>query len=206
MSTTTEPTASWMREQALKALDGAKAAMEMAGAPFPRIVCLCGSTRFYDAFREANLRRTLAGEIVLSIGCDTKPDADLAAAAGFGADPELVKADLDQLHKRKIDLADYVLVVSDESGYFGESTTGEIRYALEYGKPVEYAEPAAARRARELGLTAEHEHSFPCNPPGGSFWAPGPCTMCGITWDRAQAERLLQEAQAAMAATGEASS
>jgi len=47
----------------------------------------------------------------------------------------------------------------------------------------------------------DHECSFPCNPPGGTMWAPGPCTICGKTWDRAQAEKALAEAQAAMAAT-----
>jgi hypothetical protein len=40
----------------------------------PLIVCLCGSTRFYDEFQAANLRETLEGRIVLSIGCDTKSD------------------------------------------------------------------------------------------------------------------------------------
>jgi len=24
------------------------------------------------------------------------------------------------------------------------------------------------------------EHSHPCNPPGGTLWAPGPCTHCGM--------------------------
>ncbi len=36
----------------------------------PTIVCLCGSTRFSEAFREANLRETLAGKIVLTVGCE----------------------------------------------------------------------------------------------------------------------------------------
>jgi hypothetical protein len=62
------------------------------------------------------------------------------------------KVTLDELHKRKVDLADYVLVVSDDTGYFGESTTGEIRYAIEHGKPVEFANPASAQRARDAGL------------------------------------------------------
>ena len=117
--------------------------------PRPPIVCLCGSTRFFDAFREANLRRTLAGEIVLSIGCDTKSDADLGIVAG---DLAPAKAALDELHKRKVDLADYVLVVSDETGYFGESTRSEIEYAIKNGKPVEFANLAAKRRAYELEL------------------------------------------------------
>ena len=145
-------TETWARKQALSAPEGAKAAMEMAGCPLPRIVCLCGSTRFYDAFRAANLRLTLAGEIVLSIGCDTKSDGDIATAGGLGKDPEQVKADLDALHKRKIDLADYVLVVSDETGYFGESTAGEIRYAVDHGKMVRFTQLAAQDRAEEMGL------------------------------------------------------
>src|SRR6266704_190453 len=46
----------------------------------PIIVCLCGSTRFSEAFHEANLRETLVGKIVLSIGCDFKSDTDLLLA------------------------------------------------------------------------------------------------------------------------------
>ena len=119
----------------------------------PVIVCLCGSTRFGDAFREANLAETLAGRIVLSIGCDMKADADLAAAGELGKDPETVKQELDQLHRRKIELADEVLVVSRD-GYFGQSTAGEIAHAVTLGKPVRFAEYAAAKRAREAGLLA----------------------------------------------------
>lgn len=110
---------------------------------FPPIVCLCGSTRFYDEFRRANLRLTLAGQIVLSIGCDTKSDGDLAAAAEFGADPAEVKTRLDDLHKRKIDLADYVLVLN-VGGYIGDSTRSEIAYATTQGKPVHYLTDAPA--------------------------------------------------------------
>ena len=106
----------------------------------PPVVCLCGSTRFYDEFRRANLRLTLAGQIVLSIGYDTKSDADLTAAADFGTDPAEVKARLDELHKRKIDLADYVLVLNP-GGYIGNSTRSEIVYAQAHGKAVRYLEP-----------------------------------------------------------------
>lgn len=109
----------------------------------PRVVCLCGSTRFYETFRETNLRLTLAGQIVLSIGCDTKSDADLAAATELGDDLAAAKARLDELHKRKIDLADYVLVLN-VGGYIGESTRGEILYAQERGVPVEYLEATHA--------------------------------------------------------------
>lgn len=115
----------------------------------PPIVCLCGSTRFFDAFRQVNLNLTLAGEIVLSIGCDTKSDADLGIVAG---DLAPAKIALDELHKRKIDLADYVLVVSDETGYFGESTASEIAYAVKHGKPVRFTVEAAGERALAAGL------------------------------------------------------
>jgi hypothetical protein len=136
----------WELAQAEKAMAGALAAMEMAGRPpRPVIVCLCGSTRFGNFFRAANYELTLRGEIVLSIGCDTKSDE------GLGITDEQ-KIMLDELHKRKIDMADYVLVVSDKSGYFGDSTSSEIQYAVEHGKPVRYAEPAAARRAEEMDL------------------------------------------------------
>ncbi len=103
--------------------------------PFPMIVCLCGSSRFSQAFREANLRETLAGRIVLSIGCDTKSDADLA----FGG---VDKTALDLLHLFKIDLADEILVLN-VGGYLGESTRREIAYARMQGKRIRWLEPPA---------------------------------------------------------------
>jgi len=47
----------------------------------------------------------------------------------------------------------------------------------------------------------DHKCLFPCNPPGGSFFAPGPCGTCGKTYARSQAEQILAEARAAMKAT-----
>jgi hypothetical protein len=107
------------------------------GGERPEIVVLCGSTRFYDAFRHANLEHTLAGRIVLSIGCDTKSDADLQAAGELGADLTAAKVALDELHKRKVDLADWVFVLNVD-GYIGDSTRSEIDYAEKLGKPVRY--------------------------------------------------------------------
>ena len=102
----------------------------------PTIVCLCGSTRFIEAFRAANLRETIAGKIVLSIGCDTKSDTDLLA---LGELTEENKAKLDELHKRKIDLADEVLILN-VGGYVGASTISEIAYAQEHGKLIRWLE------------------------------------------------------------------
>ena len=102
----------------------------------PTIVCLCGSTRFSEAFRAANLRETIAGKIVLSLGCDTKSDTDLIA---LGELTEESKAALDELHKRKIDLADEVLILN-VGGYVGKSTISEIAYAQEHGKLIRWLE------------------------------------------------------------------
>lgn len=116
----------------------------------PRIVCLCGSTRFGDAFARASLERTLAGEIVLSIGCNMRDDEVFAGKDQ--AELARIKGELDDLHKRKIDLADYVLVVSDGSGYFGDSTASEIEYAVQHRKPVTFTVEASRERAMDLGL------------------------------------------------------
>lgn len=108
------------------------------GGPRPNITVLCGSTRFGDAFREANLRLTVAGHIVLSIGCDLRSDHELWE----DLDPETLqelKDRLDELHKRKIDLADEVLVLN-VGGYIGDSTRSEIEYAEKIGRPVRYLE------------------------------------------------------------------
>jgi len=50
------------------------------------------------------------------------------------------------------------------------------------------------------GTEAKHDCLFPCNPPGGTIFAPGPCE-CGKPFARAQAEKLLAEAVEAMNAT-----
>ncbi len=102
----------------------------------PTIVCLCGSTRFSEAFREANLRETLAGKIVLSIGCDFKSDQALGLT-------EEDKARLDELHLRKIDLASEVLILNVDN-YIGESTAREIQYARAHGKLIRYLSLAQA--------------------------------------------------------------
>lgn len=100
----------------------------------PKVVCLCGSTRFFDAFSEANLKETRAGNIVLSVGCHTHSDSDL----GISQDSE-EKKKLDELHLRKIDLADEVLILN-VGGYIGESTRRELEYATKKGRTVRYLE------------------------------------------------------------------
>jgi hypothetical protein len=107
------------------------------GQPRPRIVCLCGSTRFHEAFMRANYEETMAGRIVLSVGFFMhRPDT--AHGEALGCTPEQ-KVALDVLHKQKIDLADEVLILN-VGGYVGESTRSELEHARAQGKPVRWLE------------------------------------------------------------------
>jgi hypothetical protein len=102
----------------------------------PVVTCLCGSTRFSEAFQTATLQETIAGKIVLSIGCNTKCDTDLIA---LGQLTQEAKDRLDILHYWKIDLADEVLILN-VGGYTGDSTKREIEYARRTGKRVRWLE------------------------------------------------------------------
>lgn len=108
----------------------------------PTVVCLCGSTRFSEAFQEANLKETLAGRIVLTIGCDMKSDNELFEDL---SETELqgLKVRLDDLHLRKIDIADEVLILN-VNGYVGQSTRRELEYARVGGKKIRWLEPDKA--------------------------------------------------------------
>lgn len=98
------------------------------------MVCLCGSTRFKAVWYEQTKRLTYEGIIVLGVGDlnPNRPDTNELI------DAEL-KAKLDELHLRKIDAADEVLVLN-VGGYIGDSTRREIEYATKLGKPVRYLE------------------------------------------------------------------
>jgi len=118
----------------------------------PAVVCLCGSSRFVAEHAAAAMAETLAGRIVVGMGlfghADHPPGAK--AATNDGDEATAVKAQLDALHLRKIDLADEVLVLN-VGGYIGSSTAREIAYAEAHGKRVRYLEPAveAARDDEE---------------------------------------------------------
>ena len=101
----------------------------------PRIVVICGSTRFMTEMNEADLRETKAGKIVVKPGCDMKSPHELWSDP---VEAEALKVRLDDLHRAKIRLADEVLVVGD---YIGDSTRAEIAYARSLGKPVRFTHP-----------------------------------------------------------------
>ena len=97
-----------------------------------KIVTLCGSTRFKEQFMETQKQLTLEGCIVISVGLfGHSGDADVWKPG--------VKEMLDDMHLRKIDLADEIFVIN-VGGYIGESTRREIAYAKKTGKPVRYLE------------------------------------------------------------------
>lgn len=102
----------------------------------PRIVCLCGSTRFPDAWITAHREESLAGRIVLSVGVMIHAGDQPIREDG----PE--KRLLDELHLRKIDLADEVLCLN-VGGYIGDSTRRELNYAWAHEKPIRYLEALA---------------------------------------------------------------
>ncbi|MBR4067336.1 MAG: hypothetical protein IKK08_01770 [Clostridia bacterium] len=95
-----------------------------------KVITLCGSTRFKDAFLEQQQRLTLEGNIVLSVGMFGHSGDDALWT-------ESTKAMLDDMHKRKIDMADEIFVIN-VGGYIGESTRSEIEYAKRTGKAVRY--------------------------------------------------------------------
>ena len=105
-----------------------------------RVITLCGSTRFKEAFLEAQKRLTLEGNIVISVGLFGHAGDD-EVWEGMAEDTVTkTKEMLDDMHKRKIDMEDAIYVIN-MGGYIGSSTKSEISYALATGKDVVYLEP-----------------------------------------------------------------
>ena len=104
-----------------------------------KVITLCGSTRFKDEFMEAQKRLTLAGNIVISVGLyGHSGDSEVWENMDEGTLTR-TKEMLDDMHKRKIDMADEIYVIN-VGGYIGSSTRSEIEYAKASGKSVRYME------------------------------------------------------------------
>lgn len=97
-----------------------------------KVITLCGSTRFKDAFMDVQKKLTLEGNIVISVGLFGHAGDDEVWTPG-------TKEMLDDMHKRKIDMADEIFVI-DPGRYIGESTRSEIDYAKKTGKAIRYLE------------------------------------------------------------------
>jgi NTP pyrophosphatase (non-canonical NTP hydrolase) len=102
----------------------------------PKIVCLCGSTRFERAFHAVNEAETLAGHIVLSCGVFKTT----LAGRLLTEEEELF---LNEGHIEKINLADELIMINP-GGYIGERGKFEIAYALAAGKQIRYLEEPVA--------------------------------------------------------------
>lgn len=97
-----------------------------------KVITLCGSTRFKEEFLRVQKELTLKGYIVISVGLFGHSGDDEVWTEG-------TKEMLDDMHKRKIDMADAIFVINKD-GYIGSSTRSEIEYAKEHGKEIYYLE------------------------------------------------------------------
>lgn len=103
------------------------------------VITLCGSTRFKKQFMEVQKRLTLEGNIVIGVGLfGHSGDQEVWDGMDEGTLSK-TKEMLDDMHKRKIDMADSIFVIN-VGGYIGESTKSEIEYAKAQGKEVRYLE------------------------------------------------------------------
>lgn len=105
------------------------------------IITLCGSTRFKEEFMEVQKRLTLEGNIVISVGLFGQSGDDEVWDGMDEGTLSKTKEMLDDMHKRKIDMADEIYVIN-VGGYIGDSTRSEIEYAKENGKRIRYLEIA----------------------------------------------------------------
>lgn len=104
-----------------------------------KVITLCGSTRFKDEFMKTQKDLTLKGNIVISVGLfGHSGDSEVWENMDEGTLTK-TKEMLDDMHKRKIDMADEIFVIN-VGGYIGSSTKSEIEYALKNGKKVNYLE------------------------------------------------------------------
>lgn len=141
----------------------------------PDVVTLCGSTRFMDQFFKSGWEETLKGNIVLSVGVvvrDEKLSSQLPndhLGEHFG-----VKDLLDEIHFRKIDLSDAILVLNVD-GYIGKSTQREMAYAIATHCDIRFLEPEAGER-----VMGERSHEIGAQVAAFVTGEIAPlCTACG---------------------------
>lgn len=108
----------------------------------PRIIALCGSSRFVEQFAVMQWNFEKGG--VIALGLHLLPHSyyqqtGIVPVEHHEAEHEGVADQLDALHLKKIEMADSVYVLNI-GGYIGESTAREIAYAKKLGKPISYHE------------------------------------------------------------------
>lgn len=97
---------------------------------------MCGSSKFVElmAVCEWLIERD---ELAITMGLNLLPSWYPDCPPDHLAEHEGCAKEMDELHLRKIDLADEIFVV-DWDGYIGKSTSNEIKYARVHGKSVRY--------------------------------------------------------------------
>lgn len=118
-----------------------------------RVVTLCGSMRFFKQMLGVAADLTTQGHVVLA----PFPVDESTAAERV--------SELAVLHRRKIDMADSVIVVTDESGHIGDATQGEIAYARSVGKLVSLR--AVTASGDQIGTTIPWPPHWPA--PAGEL-------------------------------------
>lgn len=103
----------------------------------PKIITLCGSTRFTSEMLREAWRLTIAGNIVIHWNILEGKEAFSHGAEKEGGN---VKEIIDALYLHKVAMADEVRVLN-VGGYVGESTRGELAHARKLGKQVTWLEP-----------------------------------------------------------------
>lgn len=102
----------------------------------PKIIVFCGSSRFVQAMAVC-MWLVERDEGAIAMGLHLLPEWYPNVPKDHLAEHEGVAEKMDQLHLRKIDLADEIFVV-DMHNYWGESTQKEIDYAKNLNKPIRY--------------------------------------------------------------------
>jgi len=131
----------------------------------PTIICLCGSTRFTDLMLIKQWELTKKGYIVLS-WCALPDSYFQGEDKTHVGDQEGVKDIVDEVHLRKIDLSDEVLILN-VGGYIGESTQKELEYAKKQKKIIHFLEVKEGEKEKYLKI----------RPYKGSAW-------CVIEFDK----------------------
>lgn len=102
----------------------------------PKIITLCGPTRFTSEMLKEAWRLTIAGVIVIHWNILESKEAFSHGAEAAGGN---VKEIVDGLYLHKVAMADEVRVIN-VGGYIGESTRAELRHARKLGKPITWLE------------------------------------------------------------------
>lgn len=123
--------------------EAATAVLEQAAQNRPKIICLCGSTRFVQTWIDEYQRLSDEGNIVLTV-------ARMPPRPNLQYDEPELKRKLDGLHFHKIALADEVFILN-VGGYIGESTAREIEHAMNLKKTIRWLEQPIAAIGNDKG-------------------------------------------------------